>query len=79
MRLKSYAGPQAASWHKPFVEEVIPVVRQDPLERQLDNFLDVILGLAEPVVTAFDGAQNVRVAEAIHHSAQTKSIVEFDG
>jgi len=79
MRLKAYPGLSAASWHKPLTEEVIPVVRQDPLERQLDNFMDVILGVADPVVTAFDGAQNVRVAEAIHRSAQTRSMIEFDG
>lgn len=78
MRLKSHPAPQAPSWHTPFTEEVIPVVREDPLERQLDNFLDVILGLAEPVVTAFDGAQNVRVADAIRYSAETRSLVEFD-
>lgn len=78
MRLKSHPAPQAPSWHTPFTEEVIPVVRQDPLERQLDNFLDVILGVADPVVTAFDGAQNVRVAEAIRRSAETKSLIEFD-
>ncbi|MEO6339611.1 MAG: Gfo/Idh/MocA family oxidoreductase [Caulobacteraceae bacterium] len=73
MRLKSH---QAPSWHVPFVEEVIPVVREDPLERQLDNFLDVILGLADPVVTAFDGAQNLKVAEAIRRSAETKSLID---
>jgi len=78
MRLKSHPAPQAPSWHAPFTEEVIPVVRQDPLERQLDNFLDVILGVAAPVVTAFDGAQNVRVAQAIRRSAETKSLVECD-
>lgn len=78
MRLKSHRPPQNPSWHLPFVEEVIPVVREDPLERQLDNFLDVILGVGEPVVTAFDGAQNLKVAEAIRHSAETKSLVEFD-
>jgi predicted dehydrogenase len=78
MRLKSYKAPQPPSWHAPLTEEVIQVVRQDPLERQLDNFLDVIMGVAAPVVTAFDGAQNVRVAEAIRRSAETKSLVEFD-
>ncbi len=75
MRLKSHPAPQAPSWHVPFTEEVIPVVRQDPLERQLGNFLDVILGRADPVVTAFDGAQNLRVAEAIRRSAETKSLI----
>ena len=78
MRLKSHHAPQAPSWLTPFTEDVIPVVRQDPLERQLDNFLDVILGVAAPVVTAFDGAQNVRVAEAIRRSAETRSLVEFN-
>jgi predicted dehydrogenase len=76
MRLKSHPAPQAPSWQVPFVEEVIPVVREDPLKRQLDNFLDVVLGLAAPVVTVFDGAQNLKVAEAIRRSAETKSLVE---
>jgi predicted dehydrogenase len=79
LRLKSHPAPQAPSWHVPFTEEVVPVVRQDPLERQLDNFLDVILGIAEPVVTAFDGAQNMRVVEAIRRSAQTRSLIEIEG
>lgn len=79
LRLKSYPAPQAPSWHVPFAEEVIPVVREDPLERQLDNFLDVIVGVADPVVTAFDGAQNVRVADAIRRAAETRSLIEFEG
>jgi predicted dehydrogenase len=78
MRLKSHMGPDAPSWHVPFVEEVIPVVRKDPLERQLDNFLDVILGVADPVVTAFDGAQNLLVAEAIRRSAELRRLIEFE-
>jgi predicted dehydrogenase len=75
MRLKSHLAP---SWHVPLVEEVIPVVRKDPLEGQLNNFLDVILGLAAPVVTAFDGAQNLKVAEAIRRSAEMKSLIEIE-
>lgn len=78
MRLKSHPAPQAPSWLAPFTEEVIPVVRQDPLARQLDNFLDVILGIAAPLVTAFDGAQNVKVVEAIRRSAETKSLIECE-
>jgi len=78
MRLKSHPAPQPPSWHTPFTEEVIPVVREDPLQRQLDNFLDVTEGVAAPVVTAFDGAQNVRVVEAIRQSAETRSLIEFD-
>jgi predicted dehydrogenase len=78
MRLRSHPAPQSPSWHTPLAEEVIPVTRQDPLVRQLENFLEVILGVAYPIVPAFDGAQNVRVAEAIRRSAETKSLVELD-
>lgn len=78
MRLKHHPAPQAPSWHVPLTEEVIPVVRVDPLQRQLDNFLDVILGLADPVVTAFDGMQNLKVAEAIRRSAETKTLIELE-
>ena len=78
MRLKAHPAGETPSWHRPFVEEVLPVVRADPLERQLDNFIDVILGRAEPVVTAFDGAQNLKVADAIRRSAETRSLVALD-
>jgi predicted dehydrogenase len=78
MRLKHHPAPQAPSWHTPLAEEVIPVVRTDPLQGQLDNFLDVILGLAAPVVTAFDGMQNMKVAEAIRRSAETKTLIELE-
>lgn len=78
MRLRSHPAPQPPSWHIPLVEEVIPITRQDPLARQLENFLEVILGVAYPIVPAFDGAQNVRVAEAIRRSAETRSLVELD-
>lgn len=76
LRLKSHPAGRTPSWQVPMVEEVIPVVREDPLKRQLDNFIDVILGLADPVVTAFDGAQNLKVAEAIRRSAETRSTVD---
>ncbi len=78
MRLLSHPAPQSPSWHTPLVEEVIPVPREDPLARQLGNFLEVILGTAAPIVPAYDGAQNVRVAEAIRRSAETRSLVELD-
>lgn len=78
MRLRTHPTPQAASWHVPMEEEVVPVTREDPLARQLENLLDVIRGVAAPIVPAFDGAQNVRVAAAIHRSAETRTLVELD-
>jgi len=47
------------------------VKRADPLTRQLDNFCAVIRGTAEPVVSARDGLQNVRVLDAIRQAARS--------
>ena len=78
MRLKSHPSPQSPSWWTPMAEAVIRVDRTDPLTRQLDNFLDVILGLAEPVVSAFDGLQNLKVVEAIRRSADSGGLVQVE-
>lgn len=75
MRLKYTPEGQEPSWTRPMVEETLAVQRIDPLTAQLDNFLDVIEGTAEPVVSAFDGLQNLRVIEAIQQSAQSQTMV----
>jgi predicted dehydrogenase len=79
MRLKRAPTGQEPSWTKPLIEETLSVDRSDPLTAQLDNFLDVILGLAEPVVSAFDGWQNLRVIEAIRQSARSQTMVRLNG
>jgi predicted dehydrogenase len=68
MRLRTYAGTAERSWHRPFASETLALERVDPLQRQLENFCAVIRGEAEPVVTARDGLQNLRVIEAIRRA-----------
>ena len=51
--------------------EVLDVPPADPLERQLDHFCAVVRGETAPLVTAFDGARNVRVVEAIAEAARS--------
>jgi predicted dehydrogenase len=75
MRLKRVPIDQEPSWIRPLIEETLTVERTDPLTAQLDNFLDVIEGTADPVVSAYDGLQNLRVIEAIQQSAQSQSMV----
>lgn len=70
MRLKTYARREDRSWWKPFQESVVDVGRADPLVGQLDHFCAVIRGEAEPLVTAQDGLQNLRVTEAIAEAAR---------
>ncbi len=69
MRLRTYANKADRSWHKPFWSETVEIERADPLQRQLENFCAVIRGEAEPVVTAREGVQNLRVIDAITRAA----------
>jgi len=69
MRLRFYGDRAKRSWREPFEEETIGIERADPLTRQLANFCAVIRGTAEPVVSARDGLQNVRVLDAIRQAA----------
>ena len=71
MRLRFYGDPAQRSWWKPFESETIAIERADPLTRQLENFCAVIRGTAEPVVSASDGLQNLRVLDAIQRSARS--------
>lgn len=66
-RLKTYAGER--SWWKPFVEEQISVARDDPLQRQLAHFCAVVRGDAQPLCTASDALQTLRVTLAVAQAA----------
>lgn len=78
MRLKTYARNEDRSWWKPFQASVLGIDRADPLTRQLDHFCAVIRGEVEPLVTARDGLQNVRVVEAIAAAARSGGTVELE-
>ncbi len=77
MRLKTYPDASAASWWKPFEASRADLVREDPLARQLAHFCQVLAGQAQPLVSAHDGLQNLRVTEAIAQAARTGSVVEL--
>jgi len=77
MRLKTYDKAEDRSWWKPFRTSVAGVVREDPLARQLEHFGAVVRGEAQPLVTARDGLANLRVTEAIAHSARTGQTVDL--
>lgn len=77
MRLKSYADPQARSWWTPLVQEVIEFEREDPIRRQMEHFGAVARGETEPLVTAQDGLQNLRVTAAIVRAAECGQLVRL--
>ena len=71
MRLKSYPRLEDRSWWKAFDVSVVSMVREDPLKLQIEHFGAVIRGEAQPLVSAYDGLQNLRVTEAIFESTKT--------
>lgn len=75
MRLKTYARPEDRSWWKPFESQRVDLVRDDPLVRQMAHFCDLIHGRVQPLVSARDGLNNLRVTEAIAQAAHTGGTV----
>jgi hypothetical protein len=73
MRLTSYEG--TPSWWEPLRSEVVDVDRRDPLAEQIAHFCAVIRGDAAPLVTGWDGVQNLVVAEAIVEAWRSGSVV----
>jgi len=71
MRLKYYTRDEDRSWYKPFTCKTLELDRKDPLAEQIEHFGAVIRGQAEPLVTARDGLQNLRVTDAVVEAART--------
>lgn len=78
MRLKTYDQPEDRSWFNPFDCSALVLQRENPLALQMDHFLDVIEGVAHPLVSAWDGLQNLRVVEAIEQASRTHRAVRLD-
>jgi predicted dehydrogenase len=77
MRLKTYGRAEERSWWKPFDVSVAEMTRDDPLKHQIEHFGCVVRGEAQPIVSARDGLQNLRITEAIVEAARTGSIVDI--
>ncbi|MFZ6773341.1 Gfo/Idh/MocA family protein [Undibacterium sp. SXout7W] len=79
MRLKTYPRPEDRSWWKEFEVGTVGLVRADPLKLQMEHFIRVIKGDAEPLVTVRDGLLNLRITEAIIDAARTGQVVYLEG
>jgi predicted dehydrogenase len=76
MRLKTYGKAEDRSWWKPFEVGVAEMTRDDPLKLQLEHFVRVIRKETEPLVSASDGLQNLRITEAIVEAANAGSVID---
>jgi predicted dehydrogenase len=77
MRLKTYGKAEDRSWFKPYQSSTVALEREDPLRLQMDHFIRLIQGVEEPLVSAHDGLQNLRVVEAIAQAAANQQTVRL--
>ncbi len=68
MHFTYYKDKESASWWKPFEHQTLAVHAEDPLLRQLEHFIEVILGNELPLVSGDSGYNNMRVLDAIQQS-----------
>ena len=78
MRIKTYPRQEDRSWWKEFEVGKVGLVRDDPLKHQIEHFVKVIHGEAQPLVSALDGLLNLRVTMAIDEAARTGKIVNIE-
>lgn len=76
MRMKSYAKDEDRSWWKPFEVNTVAMQRSDPIAHQMEHFGKVVRGETVPLVSAFDGLQNLKITEAIVQSAKTGQVIQ---
>ncbi|UWQ79456.1 Gfo/Idh/MocA family oxidoreductase [Leisingera sp. S132] len=75
MRVRYY--DRERSWWEAFEESRLDLTRFDPLERQLEHFLDVVETGVSPIVSAKDGYRNMLVIEAISNSVTQGRPIEL--
>ena len=69
--LRVWEHPGKQSWWEPINARTLDVENADPLPLQFQNFLDVINGTADPVVSGQEGLATLRVVNAIKKAAES--------
>ena len=69
--LELWRHEEEANWWQPIRRSRIPVARDNPLLRQVEQFANVIRGREAPLVSGTSGLSALRVVEAIKQSAAT--------
>lgn len=78
MVIKSYGSEQDASWMSSFDETRASLNREDPLQNQILEFVELMKGTVKPTVTIDDGYRNLAVVEAIKQAAENGSLVKVE-
>jgi predicted dehydrogenase len=78
MEARMYENIGHGSWSEDFQSEKLQTASKNPLNLQLNHFVDVILKRCEPKVSARDGYMNMLVVKAIEQSIKTGVSVNVD-
>jgi predicted dehydrogenase len=73
----AYHPSVPADWHSPLSRTYLPVPPRGSFQAQLEHFLDVARGLAEPLVSAEDASRTLALVEAAALAAQSDETVEL--
>jgi predicted dehydrogenase len=78
MWTRYYADGVEPSWWNDFETGTIAFTPRNPLELQLDHFVQVVRGKAQPTVSARDGYRNMLVIQAIALSINSRAVVDLE-
>jgi predicted dehydrogenase len=72
----SYDPSVSADWHSPLSRTYLPVAPRGSFQAQLDHFVDVVRGEAQPLVTAEDASRTLALVEAAALAARSGTTVD---
>lgn len=72
----AYDPSVSADWHSPLSRTYLPVMPRGSFQAQLDHFLDVVRGEAEPLVSAEDASRTLALIEAASLAARNGTTVD---
>ncbi len=72
--LKTWSTHGSRDWRAPMGMQIDTVLQIDPLDAQLTHFVDVVRGIASPLVTVREGARTLAVINAIKSVATVATV-----
>ena len=78
LALYAYAPSVPADWHSPLSRTYLPAAPRGSFPAQLDHFLEVARGTADPLVSADDASRTLALVEAAALAARTGRTVDVE-
>ena len=76
--LKLWENKETRGWWQPISATNVPSEASDPLINQIEQFVVVITGKEEPLVSGEEGLKTLRVIESIQQSASTGEAIKLN-